>query len=77
MSKRKFFITGTIVGSLLLTQSVFAVEIAATPSQNTLSVQSESSIEKVEAVPAYLYQDNNYFMLRDIGKNRWLPGKLG
>lgn len=68
MSKRKFFITGTVVGSLLLTQSVFAAEITATPSQNTLSVQSESSIEKVEAVPAYLYQDNNYFMLRDIGK---------
>ena len=33
MSKRKFFITGTVVGSLLLTQSVFAAEITATPSQ--------------------------------------------
>lgn len=66
--KKNFFMMVMIAGSLLLTQSVFAAEITATPSQNTLSVQSESSIEKVEAVPAYLYQDNNYFMLRDIGK---------
>lgn len=69
MRKKKFFMMVMIVGSLLLTQSVFAAEITATPSQNTLSVQSESGIEKVEAVPAYLYQDNNYFMLRDIGKS--------
>ena len=68
MRKKNFFMMVMIAGSLLLTQSVFAAEITATPSQNTLSVQSESSIEKVEAVPAYLYQDNNYFMLRDIGK---------
>ncbi len=67
--KKKFFMMVMIAGSLLLTQSVFAAEITATPSQNTLSVQSESGIEKVEAVPAYLYQDNNYFMLRDIGKS--------
>lgn len=66
--KKNFFMMVMIAGSLLLTQSVFAAEITATPSQNTLSVQSESGIEKVEAVPAYLYQDNNYFMLRDIGK---------
>ena len=25
-------------------------------------------MQTVEAVPAYLYQDNNYFMLRDLGK---------
>ena len=40
-----------------------------TPSQNALSVQSGETVNKVDAVPAYMYQDNNYFMLRDIGRN--------
>lgn len=66
--RKKLIIIGTVVGSLLLTQSVLAAELMAAPSKNTLSVQSESGIKKVEAVPAYLFQDNNYFMLRDIGK---------
>lgn len=42
--------------------------LAVTPSKNTLSVQSGEGVQTVEAVPAYLYQDNNYFMLRDLGK---------
>lgn len=66
--RKKLIIIGSVAGSLLLTQSVFAAELMAAPSKNTLSVQSESGIKKVEAVPAYLYQDNNYFMLRDVGK---------
>ncbi len=40
-----------------------------TPSQNALSVQSGETVNKVDAVPAYMYQDSNYFMLRDIGRN--------
>lgn len=68
MSKGKFVLIGSVVGSLILTQGVFAAGIVVTPSQNTLSVQSGEIIHKVDAVSAYMYQDNNYFMLRDIGK---------
>lgn len=68
MSKRKFVTMGAVVGSLMLTQGVFAAGIAVTPSQNALSVQSGETVNKVDAVPAYMYQDSNYFMLRDIGK---------
>lgn len=68
MSKKKFVAMGAVVGSLMLTQGVFAAGIAVTPSQNALSVQSGETVNRVDAVPAYMYQDNNYFMLRDIGK---------
>ena len=68
MTKRKYVFMGAIAGSLFIAQSVFAAGIAATPSENALSVKTGDSIEKINAVPAYLYQDNNYFMLRDIGK---------
>lgn len=68
MSKKKFVTMGAIVGSLMLTQGVFAAGIAVTPSQNALSVQSGETVNKVDAVPAYMYQDSNYFMLRDVGR---------
>ncbi|MGM9917011.1 stalk domain-containing protein [Anaerotignum sp.] len=68
MSKKKFVTMGAVVGTLMLTQGVFAAGIAMTPSQNALSVQSGETVNKVDAVPAYMYQDSNYFMLRDIGK---------
>ena len=66
--KKKFVVVGAMAGTLLLTQSAFAAGLAVTPSKNTLSVQSGIGTQTVEAVPAYLYQDNNYFMLRDLGK---------
>ena len=66
--KKKFVVAGVMTGMLLLTQSAFAAGLAVTPSKNTLSVQSGDGMQAVEAVPAYLYQDNNYFMLRDLGK---------
>ena len=69
MSKKKFVTMGAVVGTLMLTQGVFAAGIAMTPSQNALSVQSGETVNKVDAVPAYMYQDSNYFMLRDIGRN--------
>lgn len=68
MSKGKFVATGAIVGSLMLAQGAFAAGIAVTPSQNALSVQSGETVNKVDALPAYMYQDSNYFMLRDIGR---------
>lgn len=68
MNRRKFIVAGTVIGSLMLTQGAFAAELAVTPSQNKLSVQSGDVVQKVDAVPAYLYQGNNYFKLRDVGK---------
>ncbi len=53
---------------ILLAQSVFAAESEAVPSQNSFLVHTGSETVKLEAVPAYLYEGNNYFMLRDIGK---------
>lgn len=68
MKRRKFVVAGTVIGSLMLTQGAFAAELAVTPSQNKLSVQSGNLVQNVDAVPAYLYQGNNYFKLRDVGK---------
>lgn len=68
MSNVKNCVIGAVVGSFILTQGVFAADIAVAPSQNALSVKSETTINKVDAVPAYMYNDSNYFMLRDIGK---------
>ena len=66
--KKKFVVVGAMAGTLIFTQSALAAGLAVTPSKNTLSVQSGEGVQTVEAVPAYLYQDNNYFMLRDLGK---------
>lgn len=68
MNRKRIVFMGTVAGTLVLAQSAFAAEIAAVPSQNALSVQTGETVEKAEAVPAYLYQGNNYFMLRDVGK---------
>ena len=66
--KKKFVVVGAMAGTLIFTQSALAAGLAVTPSKNTLSVQTGEGVQTVEAVPAYLYQDNNYFMLRDLGK---------
>lgn len=66
--EEKFVVVGAMAGTLIFTQSALAAGLAVTPSKNTLSVQSGEGVQTVEAVPAYLYQDNNYFMLRDLGK---------
>ena len=66
--KKNFVVVGALAGTLIFTQSALAAGLAVTPSKNTLSVQSGEGVQTVEAVPAYLYQDNNYFMLRDLGK---------
>lgn len=66
--KKKFVVVGAMAGTLIFAQSAFAAGLAVTPSKNTLSMQSGIGTQTVEAVPAYLYQDNNYFMLRDLGK---------
>jgi len=66
--KKKFVVVGAMAGTLIFTQSALAAGLAVTPSKNMLSVQSGEGVQTVEAVPAYLYQDNNYFMLRDLGK---------
>lgn len=66
--KKKIVVAGAMAGTLIFAQSAFAAGLAVTPSRNTLSVQSGDGVQTVEAVPAYLYQDNNYFMLRDLGK---------
>lgn len=68
MNRKRVVFMGTVAGTLVLAQSAFAAEIAAVPSQNALSVQTGETVEKAQAVPAYLYQGNNYFMLRDVGK---------
>ena len=68
MKKKKIFLMGIAAGSIMLTQVVFAAEIDVIPSQNALLVQSGDVANRLEAVPAYMYQDNNYFMLRDIGR---------
>lgn len=68
MKKKKIFLMGIAAGSIMLTQGVFAAEIDVIPSQNALLVQSGDVANRLEAVPAYMYQDNNYFMLRDIGR---------
>lgn len=56
------------MASNMLAQDELADELSAAPSQNALSVQSGGTVSKVDAVPAYMYKDSNYFMLRDIGK---------
>ena len=66
--KKKFVVVGAMAGTLIFTQSALAAGLAVTPSKNTLSVQTGEGVQTVEAVPAYLYQDNNYFMLRDLGE---------
>ena len=66
--KKKFVVVGAMAGTLIFTQSALAAGLAVTPSKNTLSVQTGEGVQTVEAVPAYLYQDNNFFMLRDLGK---------
>lgn len=53
---------------LLFTQNVFAYDIHVVPSKNTLTIIIDDRLEKIENIPAYVYNDNNYFMLRDIGK---------
>lgn len=68
MRKKKFVSIGAIVGTLALAQGVFAAEIAVIPSQNVLSIQSGGTVNTADDVPAYMYQDSNYFMLRDIGR---------
>lgn len=64
--KKKFVVVGAMAGTLIFTQSALAAGLAVTPSKNTLSVQTGEGVQTVEAVPAYLYQDNNYFKLRDL-----------
>lgn len=66
--KKKFVVVGAMAGTLIFAQSAFAAGLTVTPSKNTLSVQSGEGVQTVDAVPAYLYRDNNYFMLRDVGK---------
>lgn len=56
------------MASNMLAQDELADELSAAPSQNALSVQAGGTVSKVDAVPAYMYKDSNYFMLRDIGK---------
>lgn len=55
MNKKKFVAMGAVLGSLMLTQGVFAAGISVMPSQNALSVQSGEAVNKVDAVPAYMY----------------------
>ena len=68
MNKRNILLSGTVIASMLASQCVFAEDIKVTPSKNSLVLNDNGVVENVEAVPAYMYRDNNYFMLRDIGK---------
>lgn len=68
MSTKKLITLGVIAGSLISIQSVYAAEMVVKPSKNALTIKSADTTEKIDVLPAYLYQDNNYFMLRDIGK---------
>lgn len=67
--KKKFVVVGAMAGTLIFTQSALAAGLAVTPSKNTLSVQSGEGVQTVEAVPAYLYQDNNYLCCAIWGKS--------
>ena len=60
--KKKFVVVGAMTGTLIFTQSALAAGLAVTPSKNTLSVQTGEGVQTVEAVPAYLYQDNNEWL---------------
>ena len=67
MKKSRIILIGIISG-ILLSQSVCAGEISVTPSTHTISLESIEVRAKIKDLPAYIFQDNNYFMLRDLGK---------
>ena len=67
MKKNRIILIGIISG-MLLSQSVCASEISVAPSTHTISLESIEARAKIKDVPAYIFQDNNYFMLRDLGK---------
>ena len=66
--KKKVLGLITAVMAVSAAQSIYAAELSVTPSHNSLSVNTFGTITTVESIPAYLYNDSNYFMLRDIGK---------
>lgn len=46
----------------------FAANTTLTPSKNTMYIHTGTTTDIVKNIPAYLYKDNNYFKLRDLGK---------
>ena len=67
MGKKSFGLIAAVM-AVSAAQSVYAAELSVTPSHNSLSVNTFGTVTTVESIPAYLYNDSNYFMLRDIGK---------
>ena len=67
MKYHKYFAVAAMFATLF-TQNTFAQELQVTQSKNTLSIHNNNIEKTIENIPAYLYQDSNYFMLRDIGK---------
>lgn len=67
---KKNILQTLFVLSLTLITSVptFAANTALIPSKNTMYIHAGTTTDIVENIPAYLYKDNNYFKLRDLGK---------
>lgn len=68
MKKNKYFFFICGIVCTLFSQNIYAMNTQPVPSKNPLLVKTATKEQTIKDIPAYFYNNSNYFMLRDIGK---------
>lgn len=53
---------------MLFSQNIYAMNTQPVPSKNPLLIKTATKEQTIKDIPAYFYNNSNYFMLRDIGE---------